>query len=207
MDRVDDVAAATRSFEEARAAGFEVLLQEYVPGDETEEGNYFAYRASEEAQVEFTAAKIRNFPSDTGSPCVTRSKHIPELIEPGRRILAAAGYVGFACVEFKRDPRDGLFKLIEVNARHNLSGAHALRCGLNFPWLQYRHLVYGELPVAKQFLDDIYWIDITRDLRAMPSLPAQAGLLVAAIPRAVSRSPCVGGSVDPRPAAGCDARR
>ena len=50
------------------------------------------------------------------------SEHVPEVIEPGRKILQAMGFYGYACTEFKRDPRDGSHKLMEVNGRHNLSG-------------------------------------------------------------------------------------
>lgn len=177
--QVDSPAAALVTYREAREAGFEVLLQELIPGDEAHEANYLTYRATAQDVVEFTARKIRNSPSHTGSPCVTRSLHIPELVEPGRRILEAAGLLGYACVEFKRDPRDGVYKLIEANVRHNLSESLARRCGIDFPWIQYRHLVHGELPAQREYTDGVYWIDITRDLRSAPSYLWRPGYSVA----------------------------
>jgi predicted ATP-grasp superfamily ATP-dependent carboligase len=86
------------------------------------------------------------------------------VIEPGRKILKGIGFYGYACTEFKQDPRDGIYKLMEVNGRHNLSSLLAVRCGINFPWLQYQHLVFGQLPSAADFRKDVYWIDITRDV-------------------------------------------
>jgi predicted ATP-grasp superfamily ATP-dependent carboligase len=80
-------------------------------------------------------------------------------------MLRALHYQGFANIEFKQDPRDGRYKLIEVNARHNLSAMLALRCGINFPWLQYRHLLYDEPPEQSDYPRDVYWVDITRDLK------------------------------------------
>jgi hypothetical protein len=53
---------------------------------------------------------------------------------------------------------------MEVNGRHNRSGLLAMRCGINFPWLQYKHLVYGELPSACEYQTGIYWIDLFRDI-------------------------------------------
>jgi hypothetical protein len=53
---------------------------------------------------------------------------------------------------------------MEVNGRHNLSTLLAVRCGINFPWLQYRHLVCGEVPAAANYHKGVYWVDITRDL-------------------------------------------
>jgi D-aspartate ligase len=54
---------------------------------------------------------------------------------------------------------------MEVNARHNLSSLLATRCGLNFPWMQYEHLVKGLVPVQRNYEQGVYWIDVTRDLQ------------------------------------------
>jgi len=40
----------------------------------------------------------------------------------------------------------------------------AVRCGLNFPWLQYRHLIHGELPTQHRYRTGIYWISLDRDI-------------------------------------------
>lgn len=130
--------------------------------------NYNSYSWGGEALVEFTAAKIRNAPRDTGSPCCNVSAHVPEVVEPGRKILKAMGFDGYACTEFKRDARDGVYKLMEVNGRHNLSSLLAVRCGINFPWIQYEHLVNGMLPSACDYEAGMYWIDLVRDISALP---------------------------------------
>ena len=163
--RVDGLEHALAQFRLARAAELDVILQELVPGDELCGANYNAYFADGEPLVEMTAAKVRNSPAETGSPCVVVSRELPDLWEPGRRMLRALNYSGFANIEFKRDPRDGLYKIIEVNARHNLSAMLAYRCGVNFPLLQYRHLMYGELPAPTDYRQGVYWIDVTRDLK------------------------------------------
>jgi predicted ATP-grasp superfamily ATP-dependent carboligase len=62
---------------------------------------------------------------------------------------------------------DGEYKVMEVNARHNLSSLLATRCGVNFPWLQYRHLVDGVVPEQRDYEQGVYWIDVTRDLQNM----------------------------------------
>jgi D-aspartate ligase len=156
---------AHRAFALARSHALDVVLQELIPGDERCGAVYNSYFWRGEPLVEFTARKVRNSPPENGSPSVLVSEWIPEVAEPGRRLLRAAGFSGFSCTEFKRDPRDGVYKVMEVNARHNLSSLLATRCGLNFPWLQYRHLVEGLVPAQQDFEQDVHWIDITRDLR------------------------------------------
>jgi D-aspartate ligase len=164
MTRVDNRDQLLRAYDEAEAAGLEVLLQEIVPGPDSNGANYNSYVWDGQPLVEFTARKVRGSPPMFGSPRVARSERIPEVMEPGRAILRAMGFYGFSCTEFKQDIRDGVWKLMEVNGRHNLSSLLAVRCGVNFPWLQYRHLVEGELPAADGFETGIYWIDLVRDL-------------------------------------------
>lgn len=152
------------AYEQAAEAGLEVMLQEYIPGDDAQVVNYNAYVWGGDSVAEFTAAHVRNAPPWFGSPRVVLSQELPEVIEPGRRILRSIGFYGYACTEFKLDARSGIYKLMEVNARHNLSTLLAVRCGINFPWLHYRHLTEGELPVAAPYRKGVYWVDLTRDV-------------------------------------------
>lgn len=164
MIRVESPGALRAACAHAEAAGLEVMLQEIIPGGDDQVVNYNAYADAGEALTEFTAAHVRNAPPWFGSPRVVLSRAIPEVLTPGRTLLQSLGYSGYACTEFKRDARDGRYKLMEINARHNLSTLLAVRCGLNFPWLEYRHRVAGELPAASDYRQGLYWIDITRDL-------------------------------------------
>jgi predicted ATP-grasp superfamily ATP-dependent carboligase len=163
--RVDSTEEAVRAYAVARSHSLEVVLQELIPGNELCGAVYNSYFCNGEPLVEFTSRKIRNSPPETGSPSVVVSEWMPEVAEQGRRLLRAAKFSGYSCTEFKRDPRDGQYKVMEVNARHNLSSLLATRCGLNFPWIQYQHLVDGIEPVQHDYEQGIYWIDVTRDLQ------------------------------------------
>jgi D-aspartate ligase len=149
---------------QASDAGLDMMIQEIIPGSDREVVNYNSYTISGTPLAEFMADHVRNAPPCFGSPRVACSKWLPELLEPGRQLMESISFSGFACVEFKRDSRDGLFKLMEVNGRHNLSTLLAVRCGINFPWLEYRHLAYGTVPQQQSYETNIYWIDMTRDI-------------------------------------------
>lgn len=163
MVRVEGVDALVRHVAEAQAAGIEVLLQEIIPGPDSDVVNYNAYAVDGRALVEFTARQLRKAPPRFGSPRVVRSEHVQPVIASGRAMLSALRYDGFACSEFKRDIRDGRYKIVDVNGRHNLSGLLAVRCGINFPLLQYRHLMLGEMPAPTTFRSGLYWVDVLRD--------------------------------------------
>jgi predicted ATP-grasp superfamily ATP-dependent carboligase len=164
MVRVSTMDELVAAFREAAEAGFEMLLQELIPGDDRQGVNYNSLRVAGAPPVEFTAAKIRLTPRSFGPPSVVVSRRIPEIVEPARRLLDALGYEGYSCVEFKRDARDGSHKLMEVNGRFNLSSLLMLRCGINFPALTYRHLVDGVVPDPIEQPEGIHWIDGTKDV-------------------------------------------
>jgi D-aspartate ligase len=151
-------------YQKVATAGFETMIQEFIPGDDTRGVNYNSYLWNGTPLLEFTAEKVRLAPPVFGVPRVAVSKVIPEILDPGRKILQAIGFTGYSCTEFKRDPRDGVYKLMEVNGRHNRSTLLAVKCGINFPWLHYRHLVEGQLPEPLPYKIGVYWIDEIRDV-------------------------------------------
>ncbi len=151
------------AYQKASEAGLEVVLQEFIPGEDSMGVNYNSYANNGEVVVEFIAKKVRSAPPAIGSPCVVMSAEMPVVCEVGRKLINALGFYGYSCTEFKLDKRDGLYKLMEINGRHNLSGLLATRCGLNFPFLHYRHLVFGEIPTQSRYEMGKYWIDLSRD--------------------------------------------
>jgi predicted ATP-grasp superfamily ATP-dependent carboligase len=65
---------------------------------------------------------------------------VEELVDAALRLLRAFRYHGLSQVEFKRDPRDGRYKLMEINPRlwqwHGLAAA----CGVDLPRIAYADL-------------------------------------------------------------------
>jgi D-aspartate ligase len=157
--RVENLDEMRTEYTRSSAAGIEVMIQELIPGADSEGANYNSFFWNDEPLVEFTAAKVRLSPPSFGVPRVVVSKEIPEIKDLGRKVLAAMGFSGYSCVEFKKDARDGRYTLMEVNGRHNRSGLLALRCGINFPWIEYQHRIGGGLRRPDAAPDGIYWID------------------------------------------------
>jgi predicted ATP-grasp superfamily ATP-dependent carboligase len=97
---------------------------------------------------------------------------LPGIEELAERFLNAIGYQGLVEIEFKRDPRDGQFKLLDVNTR--IWGFHTLglAAGVDFPWLQYTAAIGGPLS-AHPAESAIGW------LRSLTDLPTVAFDLIA----------------------------
>jgi len=164
MVKVADKNELIAAYNEASSTGIDILIQEYIPGNDTSGVNYNSYFLDGKPLVEFTARKCRLNPPEFGVPRVVKSAVVPEVIEYGRRIIQALGFNGYSCTEFKKDSRTGQYKLMEVNGRHNRSGLLALKCGINFPLIEYNYLTTCELPEKSDFRKNIYWIDEVADI-------------------------------------------
>jgi D-aspartate ligase len=126
-------------------ADYEPMLQEFVAGGDDCLWTLGAYVApSGEALATFSGRKLRQTRVPMGSARIGEAVWDDEVVESGLAMLRALGFHGIAQVEWKRDPRDGVLKLIEVNPRlwqwHSLTGA----CGADVTLAAYRDLVGQE---------------------------------------------------------------
>lgn len=182
MKRAENADELRAAWGEAHALGIGMLIQELIPGPETGGINYNVYMVDGEPCVEFTSRKQRLSPANFGYPCAVVSAEVPEVVEPGRRIVRGLGIEGFANVEFKQDERDGRYKLMEVNGRPNMSGQLAVRCGVDFPLMTYRHLVHGLRPTQRPWSTGVHWTNDLTDVRVAArrlragGLPVREGL-------------------------------
>jgi D-aspartate ligase len=119
----------------ARAAGFEMLLQEYIPGPPT--AHYFVdgfVDRTGKIRARFARRRLRMDPPDFGNSTAMFSVPLSEVEGATTsldRLLAAVGYRGIFSAEFKQDPRDGEFKILEVNTRAWWYVEFATDCGVN----------------------------------------------------------------------------
>jgi predicted ATP-grasp superfamily ATP-dependent carboligase len=115
--------------------GHEPIVQEYVPGDA--EHGFFALYDEGTPVATFQHRRVRSYTYAGGASVYRESFDDPRLDARGTTVLDALDWHGPAMVEFKRDARDGRFKLIEVNPRFWGSLPLALHAGVDFPGLYY----------------------------------------------------------------------
>jgi D-aspartate ligase len=142
----------------------EVIVQEMIPGGGEEQYAYCALFRGGTAVASMTVRRRRQHPSDFGrASTYVETIDLPELAEPSLRFLKAADYYGLVELEYKRDPRDGSFKLLDVNARtwgyHTLGNA----AGVNFPYLLYRDQL-GQPIGPVQARPGVRWIRLATDV-------------------------------------------
>jgi D-aspartate ligase len=145
----------------------EVVVQELVPGGGTEQYSYCALVRDGGALASMAVRRRRQHPSDFGrASTYVETVELPELEKPSLRWLAEVGFSGLVEMEYKRDPRDGQFKLLDVNARtwgyHSLGAA----AGVDFPYLLFRTET-SDPPAGQEQLrgrPGVRWIRLLTDL-------------------------------------------
>jgi len=124
-----------------RTRGFETFVVEWIPGGDDALWSLGAYLApGGEALASFCFRKLRQDPPLLGNGRVVVAASQRTVVEQGLALLRGLRSHGLAHVEVKRDPRDGLFKLVEVNSRLWQFHSLATESGVNFPLVAYRHL-------------------------------------------------------------------
>jgi predicted ATP-grasp superfamily ATP-dependent carboligase len=143
----------------------ELIVQEIIPGNEIYTlDTCFGRNGKPLAICGFY--KERQYPPDFGygTLCRTAWREIPNKIAID--FLESIGYRGLAEPEFKRDPRDDTYKLLEVNARPTLQCALPAACGMSMEYLFYRDALGQDAGNRIHPEDGVIWIDEIRDLRA-----------------------------------------
>ncbi|HWP91262.1 MAG TPA: hypothetical protein VNN20_03560 [Thermodesulfobacteriota bacterium] len=164
--KVDNYDQLLSKFILSLETGHEVMVQEIIPGPPGNMDNYTVYvNTNGDVGARFHRLKVRQNPPQFGITRVGISHdRILEVEEFTEKLLREAGFRGIATAEFKRDPRDNRFKLLEVNARTIRSNWLSTYCGVNFPWIAYLDLAEGKQIDVKDYRKNVYWIDLNADI-------------------------------------------
>ena len=147
--RVDDRQALLRRYDQAMTflSPEQVMLQELIPGNGDSQFSFAAVTQDGHSLASVVARRARQYPMDFGRlSTFVESVDEPMVADEACRLLAATRHTGLIEIEFKRDPRDGRFKVLDANPRiwgwHTLTARH----GPDFVHLLYL-LALGE-PVS-----------------------------------------------------------
>jgi D-aspartate ligase len=155
------------AYEQIAAYDPRMIVQEVIPGEDDRlvYAPFYLNRDSVPLGY-FSGRKHRVIPTGFGSASFVETYSDPVLKELVFRILTSVGYQGLGGLEFKQDPRDGQYKLIEFNTRFGMWDGLGVRCGVDLPYISYLDALH--LPVESQFefRTGVKWVDWQRDLRA-----------------------------------------
>lgn len=140
-----------------------LVVQELIFGGGETQFSYVALCRDGEPLAALTARRTRQYPADFGrASTFVETVDCREVVEPSLRLLREVRWTGLIEVEYKRDPRDGVLKLLDMNPR--IWGWHTLcgRAGVDFPWLLWL-LACGEPVPSSHARVGVGWLRFTTD--------------------------------------------
>jgi predicted ATP-grasp superfamily ATP-dependent carboligase len=166
--RVDGRDALLRRYDEAcTLVSPEILMvQELIPGGGEAQFSYTALCAEGDVLASLIARRRRQYPPDFGrASTYVETVECAPVATASLSLISSLRWTGLLEVEFKRDLRDGRFKLLDANPR--VWGWHTLgaRAGVDFPYLLW--LANRAEPVpATRARTGVRWVRTTTDLPA-----------------------------------------
>ena len=129
-------------------AGFggELVVQEFVPGGDDQMGavNLMSWPDGVARFGLFGEVLLEEYtPGALGNSVAQITGPNAEALENARRLVDHVGWVGFANLDLKRDPRDGTHRFLELNPRVGRSGYSVTAAGYNVARMYVEAFVEG----------------------------------------------------------------
>jgi len=151
--------------------GVDVMIQEIVPGRETNHiflDGYFDRDLNPKAF--FARRRLRMWPLAFGNSSLCVSIPISEIVSLKGMLfkyLKSIRYHGIFSAELKKDYRDGLFKLLEINSRTSAwFNTFSAKCGINIMLIAYLDAIGRDVEYSEDYEAGIKWVFLRNDFRS-----------------------------------------
>jgi predicted ATP-grasp superfamily ATP-dependent carboligase len=178
----------------------DVVVQEWIEGPDS--NIYFCLQyVGQDGRVagSFSGRKIRSWPPQVGgtASCVAAPEMHTELSAMTTRFFQAAGVVGMASMEYKRDTRSGEFRMVEPTiGRTDYQEEVATLNGVNLPYVAWCSELGLPLPALAATKRPIVWRVRSEDVQ---SAAAQGQRIAQGYPPGVQVADAVCRWRDPMP--------
>lgn len=144
-----------------------MIIQELIPGGD-EQLYYVCIYCDKNSEpiAGFAGQKLRLYPVHFGSASYVKSLYDPELLDLTAKMVKSVGYKGLGGVEFKKDHRDGKYKLIEFNVRFGLWDMLGEKCGVDLAFKAYKDAIGEPIKKKWEYKTGIIWLAIRLDFAA-----------------------------------------
>jgi D-aspartate ligase len=148
----------------------EVIFQEILSGLDAK--NMFGiegYFSKDFRSVFFAYCRQRGWPPVFGYSSLRESIPVSELqqqVDDVKNYLNHFKYVGLMEAEWKRDPRDGSLKLLEINPRQSMQNALPSRCGINLIFIAYLDAIGYKTKNLYDYEFGLKWLSLIEDFQS-----------------------------------------
>lgn len=150
--------------------GEPLMIQEIVPGGDNALYGYLScWDRRSRPLVLFTKRKLRQHPVHFGNGSLQVSERNETTAEQSILLLSALAYSGVASIEYKRDDRDGSFKLLDLNPRTVSGEQLAVDSGVDIPYIHYLDVIGEDAPATPPFREGVKYVHLSWDVQSLLS--------------------------------------
>jgi len=154
-------------YNKARSKNHNIMVQEIIPGDATYMYSFNGYYDNNFIlNGSFTSRRIRQWPKIAGCACFMETFFVPELANMINPVIKKIKYFGTIDCDFKKDPRDDRFKLLDVNPRFWMQISLPARCGINLPYISYMQTLGKSVKKTSINKKNVKWLFMLDDIRS-----------------------------------------
>jgi predicted ATP-grasp superfamily ATP-dependent carboligase len=156
---------------------YDFLASTQIMGPDKNIYTYRSFAVNGEVKLQYTGRKLTQRPMHFGVAGIAESiKEIPEISKFSQDMIKAVKFSGISQIEFKKNNKDGMYYLMEMNPRIWLWMQIAASSGVNLALAYYDHLAQRPPKDYKQtkkcmFINGLSMFDNTfreRDLTWLP---------------------------------------
>jgi predicted ATP-grasp superfamily ATP-dependent carboligase len=138
----------------------ETFTQELIPNDGTNKTiSFTAFCINGEIKSFWMGVKLREHPIQYGTATFAESVYEELCYNQSVSLLKSLNYTGVCEVEYLKDPRNGIYKLIEINARTWLWVGLAKHCGIDYAKMIYNYCNQINYEYPTHYTKNIKWIN------------------------------------------------
>jgi predicted ATP-grasp superfamily ATP-dependent carboligase len=154
-------------FQKSNSRNHEMIIQEIIPGDAKYMYGLNAYYDKNfKPRAVFMYNRIREWPQGFGNGCFIQKADIPQIQEITNLLMEKIKYFGIIDAEFKKDPRDNRYKLIEINPRCWMQNSLPTVHGANLPYIAYMDAIGQKLEQQPIINKDSKWVFMLEDIQS-----------------------------------------
>lgn len=136
-----------------------LIVQEYIPGEATDLYTITSYANKEYDIIGYSIGhKIRQYPPQTGTIISGKVIHVEEILNHAKDFIKSTNFYGISNIEFKKDNRDGSYKLMEINPRTGVWNLSTLESGVNLPLMAYNDILGNEISIECNKDKELIWM-------------------------------------------------
>ncbi len=95
-----------------------LMLQELIPGDDDQVYIFNGYfNENSDCLAAFTGHKVRQYPVHVGCASLGECRWHERVAEKTQKLMKTVGYRGILDIGYRLDPRDGRYKVLDINPR------------------------------------------------------------------------------------------